>query len=80
MVKYLCTVVETYRVESEADADVLINQARNNNLYDLTKSSITHKEIKSKGEVIDEYYLVALTKFVQDHKSPSSNIDIEYTF
>jgi len=46
MSKYLCNVVETYRVESEAEADALIEEARNNSIYNLTKSSITHKEVK----------------------------------
>lgn len=78
MVKYLCNVVETYRVENEEDADVLINEARNNPLYNLTKSSITHKEIKQKGEVIEEYYLVVLTKLIQDHKAPNSNVELSY--
>jgi len=75
---YLCNVVETYRVETEAEADALIEEARNNNLYNLTKSSITHKEIKSKGEVVEEYYLVALTKFVQNHKEPNISMRLIY--
>jgi len=75
---YLCNVVETYRVESEADGDALIEEARNSNMYDLTKSSITHKEVKQKGEVVDEYYIVALTKFIQDHKNPSIRISLKY--
>ena len=78
MAKYLCNVVETYRVESEAEADALIEEARGSNMYDLTKSSITHKEIKQKGEVVDEYYLVALTKFIQEHKNPTTSINLKY--
>ena len=34
------------RRESEAEADALIEEARNNSIYNLTKSSITHKEVK----------------------------------
>ena len=78
MAKYLCNVVETYRVETEAEADALIEAARENSLYNLTKSSITHKEVKQKGEVIDEYYLVALTKFIQEHKNPTTCINLTY--
>lgn len=75
---YLCNVVETYRVETESEADALIEEARNNNLYNLVKSSVTHKEIKQKGEVIEEYYLVALTKFIQEHKNPTTSIALKY--
>lgn len=78
MSKYLCNVVETYRVESEAEADALIEEARNNSIYNLTKSSITHKEVKQKGEVVDEYFLVALTKFIQEHKNPTTSINLTY--
>lgn len=75
---YLCNVVETHRVESEVDADALIEEARNSNMYDLTKSSIAHKEVKAKGEIIDEYYLVVLTKFIQEHKTPSIRMTLKY--
>ena len=66
------------RRESEAEADALIEEARNNSIYNLTKSSITHKEVKQKGEVVDEYFLVALTKFIQEHKNPTTSINLTY--
>ena len=78
MAKYLCNVVETYRVETEEECDALIEEARNDSLYTLTKSSVAKKEVKQKGEIIDEYENVSLTKVFNDEKEPYSNVDISY--
>lgn len=78
MSKYLCSVVETYRVDSEAEADELIEQARKSNIFDLKKSSIQKKEVKSKGEIVDEYILLSLTKDIQNPKEPSVEVELNY--
>lgn len=78
MSKYLCSVVETYRVDSEAEADQLIQEARNSHLYELKKSSTAKKEVKSKGEIMDEFVLVSLTKEIQNPKEPSMDITLNY--
>ena len=79
MAKYLCNVVETYRVETEEECDALIEEARNDSLYTLTKSSVAKKEVQQKGEIIDEYYLVSLTKFIQNPKEPVYGTYLTYT-
>lgn len=78
MSKYLCSVVETYRVDYEYEADELINTARESKLYDLKKSNVQKKEVKAKGEIVDEFFLVSLTKNIQDPKSPEVNIELNY--
>lgn len=78
--KYLVNTTEVYRVESEEEATSLIEEAKQNNSYILSKYSSTKKEKKSKGEVIDEWYHVVLVKTFGDEKEPDSymNITINY--
>ena len=79
MSKYLTTVVETYRVDSEAEANALIEEAKSDGHFILKKYSTEHKERKSKGEIIDEYEKVIFTKLFNDEKEPSDNsIEISY--
>ena len=75
---YLCSTVETYRADYEHEADELINFARESKLYDLKKSNVQKKEIKAKGEIVDEFFLVSLTKNVQDPKNPEVNVKLNY--
>jgi hypothetical protein len=75
---YLCSTVENYRADYEHEADELINLARESRLYDLKKSNVQKKEIKVKGEVVDEFFLVSLTKNIQDPKNPETNVKLNY--
>lgn len=78
MSKYLCSVVETYRVDNEAEADELIAEARESRIFDLKKSSTQKKEVKAKGEIVDEFVLVSLTKSIQDPKNPEVQVELNY--
>ena len=69
--KYLIEVTENYRVDSEKEATALIEEAKQNQRqYSLSKYSSVQKERKSKGEVIDSWYRVSLTKKFTDEKEP----------
>lgn len=76
--KYLVNTTEVYRVESEEEATSLIEEAKQDNSYILSKYSSTKKEKKSKGEVIDEWYHVVLVKVFNDEKEPISEVNISY--
>lgn len=78
MAKYLITVTETYRVDTEEEAARLIEESKNNTKYTLAKYSSVHKERKQKGEIIDEYEKVSLTKVFADEKEPYGIINISY--
>lgn len=78
MAKYLVSVVETYRLDSEEEAVRLIEEAKKSNKYALAKYSNEHKEVKQKGEVIDTYQKVSLTKIINDIKDPYIETQIEY--
>ena len=73
--KYLIEVTENYRVDSEKEAAALIEEAKQNQRqYSLSKYSSVQKERKSKGEVIDSWYKVSLTKKFTDEKEPYASV------
>lgn len=78
MSKYLTTVIEAYRVDSENEAAELINEAKESNKWMLQKYSSVKKEKKKNGKVLDEYYLVSLVKQFNDVKEPISEVSVSY--
>lgn len=60
--KYLLNIVETYRADSEEEAQTLIQEAKEDSSFELIKYKCEHKEKKSKGDIVDEAWVVALTK------------------
>lgn len=77
--KYLITTTEVYRVDTEAEAQALIESAKVDNHFILNKYISEYKEQKSKGEVIDEYYKVSLVKTFTSIKEPDAQVSVEYT-
>ena len=78
MSKYLVSTVETYRVDTEAEATRVIEEAKNDDAYVLGKYTSEHKTRKLKGEVVDEYWKLSLTKLFNDIKEPESIVNIDY--
>lgn len=78
MEKYLCQVQEIYRVNREADAAALIEEAKVDKRFTLLKSSTEYKTVKAKGEIVDEYWKVTLVKHFTDLKEPDCSVDVEY--
>lgn len=78
MAKYLVSTVETYRVDTEDEATKVIENAKKDPSYVLGKYTNEHKEQKSKGEVIDEYWKLSLTKLFNNIKEPDSIVNVEY--
>lgn len=76
--KYLTQVVETYRVDDEEKVLEMIEEAKQDNRFTLTKHTSQYKERKQKGEVIDAWYKVSLTKVFTDEKEPEANVTISY--
>lgn len=76
---YLVKTVEQYRVANEAEAKKLIESAKEDKAYTLSKYSSEYKCSKSKGEICDEWYRVVLTKEFNIEKEPDCSVDIEYT-
>ena len=78
MSKYLVSTTETYRVDTESEATKAIEEAKQDGSYVLGKYTSEHKERKSKGEVIDEYWKLTLTKLCNDIKEPNSIVNVGY--
>lgn len=76
--KYLVNVTETYRVDTEAEAKVLIENAKADSSYGLTKYNCEHKVRKQKGEIVDEWYKVVLLKAFNEEKEPTNEVTITY--
>ena len=76
--KYLLDTTEKYRVSSEDEATALIEEAKNEKGYILTKYSSQYKEKKQKGEIVDYFWLVSLTKEFNKQSDPNNDIDVEY--
>lgn len=78
MAKHLISVVETYRVDSEDEVARVIKEAKEDDSFELTKHSSVKKERKQKGEIIDAWYRLSLTKVFDDEKEPISEVAVEY--
>jgi hypothetical protein len=78
MSKFLISTVETYRVDSESEVASMIETAKKDNKFILSKYQSEKKEVKAKGEVVDEYFKVQLTKIFNDIKEPDCTVDIVY--
>lgn len=79
MSKYLCQTQEIYRVSSESEAAKLIEEAKSDNRFTLLKSSTEYKTVKSKGEIVDEFYKTTLVKHFTDLKEPDCSVSVAYT-
>ncbi len=69
---YLIKVTEQYRCDTEEEARNLIEEAKRSNQYTVIKSSSEIKTIKQKGEIIDEWKRVMITKEFCEEKEPNS--------
>lgn len=77
--RYLIQTVETYRADTEAEAQAIIAEAKQAGEYNLTKYSSEKKDIKVKGEgVVGEYFKVSLTKVFTDIKEPDTVANVIY--
>jgi hypothetical protein len=76
--RYLLNTTEIYRVATEEEATELINEAKRDSNYILSKYSSVKREQKAKGEVIDEWYKVTLVKSFNEEKEPAYTVDVIY--
>lgn len=78
MSKYLINVVETYRVDTEPEVETLIAEAKQDKMFALAKYNREYKEKTKKGEVIDAYFKVTLTKAFNLEKEPDRFVSVNY--
>ncbi len=78
MSKYLIKTTEVYRCDSEQEAKDLIEEAKKNLVYTVTKNSSEIKTLKQKGEIVDEWRRVTITKEFTSEKEPSETVEVIY--
>lgn len=76
--KYLINSVDTYRVNTVGEVEQLHEILKNDTTFELVSFSYKTKQIKSKGEVIDEYQLVQAKKVFTNEKEPTEQVEIYY--
>ena len=77
--KYLISATDVYRVPTIAEVEQLHEELINNTHFTLNAFSYKTKQIKQKGEIIDEYQLVTAKKLFNDEKEPTDHISLCYT-
>lgn len=75
---YLIKTTEEYRVNSEAEAARVIEEAKNDKRFTLLKSQTAYKTIKEKKEIVEEYWLCTLVKQFTDAKYPDCTVSVIY--
>lgn len=58
--------VLTYNIDEEVEADDLVEKAKQDHDYKITKTEKKLKVVKSKGQVIDQYYIISITQELID--------------
>lgn len=76
--EFLISTTEIYRVDSEAEAEQLIQDAKADDKFDLLKYTTEKKDLKLKGEIVDTYFKVSLNKAFNELKEPLNEVDINY--
>lgn len=76
--KFLISTTEVHRVGTQGEVDQMIEEAKQDNNFVLTKYSTEVKEVKEKKEVVDTYYKVTLVKSFTDIKEPEFQTKITY--
>jgi len=75
---YLISAVDTYRVPTVEDVEKLHEILLADNHFQLVEFSYKTKEIKVKGEVVEEYQLVKAKKIFNNEKEPDSSTQVFY--
>ena len=70
MSKYLIKTVETYRADSEEEAKELVASAKADKRYEVVKNTIETRTMKAKGEIVDKWKRVSITKTFSEEKEP----------
>ena len=76
--KHLINSVDTYRVGTVAEVEQLHAELKDDPNFELVNFNYKTKQIKQKGEVIEEYCLVQAKKVFADEKYPEAQVSIIY--
>jgi hypothetical protein len=75
---FLTKTTEQYRCNTEHEAEVILQKAKSDGMYTIEKYSSTVKTKKEKGEIVDEWVLLTITKRFNEEKEPNQYVEVEY--
>lgn len=76
--KYLINSVDTYRIDTVEEVQQFHEDLKNQPEFELASFGYKTKQVKQKGEVIDEYQLVTAKKVFTSEKDPFNQVTINY--
>lgn len=76
--EYLISTTDVYRVATVGDVERLHEELKADSHFTLGAFSYKTKQIKAKGEILDEYQLVTAKKLFNIEKEPETYITIHY--
>ena len=79
MSRYLVKTVDTYRVDSVGEVEQFHTELKGDPHFELESFAYQQKQVKQKGEIVDEYCLVTVKKKFNDPKEPISDVEIKYS-
>lgn len=68
--KYLINQTDVYRCDSEKEAEAFLKQLKNDYSFEITSSTMSKKELKQKGEVVDDWIRLTVKKKYNEEKEP----------
>lgn len=78
--KFLINSVITYKCDSVNEVERFHEELQNDARFTLNSFNYKVKQIKDKGEVVEEYYLVSAKLIFNDEKEPDTQVDINYVY
>lgn len=76
--EYLLNTVVTYRVHTVEEAEAMHERFKNDGRFELVQFSYTTKDIKAKGEVVDQYQVVKMKLIFTNEKEPEATYNINF--
>lgn len=75
---YLVKTTDVYRVDSVGEVEQFHKDLKGDPHFELESFAYQQKQVKQKGEIVDEYCLVTVKKKFNDPKEPTSDVSIAY--
>ena len=75
---YLVKTTDVYRVDSVGEVEQFHKDLKGDPHFELESFAYQQKQVKQKGEIVDEFCLVTVKKKFNDPKEPTSDVSISY--
>ena len=75
---YLVKTTDVYRVDSVGEVEQFHKDLKGDPHFELESFAYQQKQVKQKGEIVDEYCLVTVKKKFNGPKEPTSDVSISY--